>query len=780
MRRLQPHSFWRPYFVLVLSLALTACAAYYVADAAYEQDRLRFERMADRTRDAMTARLRTYIAALRGCAGLVHANNLQRFGGGTQPKQVSAYLIGREAFRNYVGQLRLQSDFPGIQGIGFTVRVPTGQKNEFLAKMRRANAGFRMWPTQKVQSGQEWHSILYLEPMDQRNRAAIGYNMYSEPTRRTAMQKAGDSGDAAASGKVLLKQEITPDKQSGFLIYIPVYRGSQVPRDRQARRTQLLGFVYSPFRAGDFLETLLDEPTQERLLFQLYDGLTPTQRNLLYQSATVPVGYRPAYNRTVTVRAAGRTWTLRVMTRPKFDHDSNAFLVPFIIVSGLIVSLLLFAVTWTQAVAYHRAEQTTQELKQSEVKRERLLASEHEARLQAEEANRAKDEFLAVVSHELRTPLTSILGWASLIRNSPFHEENLRLGLETIERNARAQSQLIEDLLDMSRVVSGRMRLDTEAVSLVPILDAALDAVRPAAQAKNIQLWRRYDALDATNARVLGDSDRLQQVVWNLLTNAIKFTPEDGRIELSLQHVKKDNKEIFEMSVKDNGIGMEPEFVLHAFERFRQADGTATRSHSGLGLGLSIVRHLVEMHGGEVHAYSEGQGLGSTFTVRLPVLAEAPAQGTLQNKLDASVERQADLQLENKNGLVEGRLRGKKVLVVEDEPDARRMIGAILQAHGAHVQAVNSVPAALQMLASWQPDILVSDIGLPGEDGYSLMRQVRALPLEEGGAIPALALTAFASANDRHRALDAGFQSYLAKPISPLQLAETVALLSGD
>ena len=426
---------------------------------------------------------------------MINAGNLQRFGSEQVPTApVSQLLVGRAAFHDYIGKLRLETDFPGIQGVGFSVRVPPNQKNDFLATISRQDAKFRMWPTLKSEAGPDWHSIVYLEPRDERNEAAIGFNMYSEPTRRAAMQKARDTGDAATSGKVFLKQEITPNKQAGFIIYVPVYRGTQAPGNIKARRAQLLGFIYSPFRAGDFFQTLLDVPTQSRLLFRLYDSDALTPENLLYQSALQPEDYTPQYRSTVPFKAAGRNWTVIMENRPDFQRDSNSYLVTFVVVIGLFISAVLFGVTWTQAVAHARAEQTAWQLGQSEEKREQLLKSERHARLQAEEASRAKDDFLAVVSHELRTPLTSILGWASLIRSSQVNKDDLQRGLQTIERNAQAQAQLIEDLLDMSRIVSGRLRIETKPLDLDPILDAALDAARPAAQAKHIQLRKNYVA----------------------------------------------------------------------------------------------------------------------------------------------------------------------------------------------------------------------------------------------------------------------------------------------
>ena len=403
--------------------------------------------------------------------------------------------------------------------------------------------------------------------------------------------------------------------------------------------------------------------------------------------------------------------------------------------------------------------------RRAEVEKTELLASEQAARATAEAANRMKDEFLAIVSHELRSPLNAIMGWAQMLRSRNLPETMLPKALETIERNARLQVQLIEDLLDVSRIIRGKLRLNLYPITLISLIEAALDTARPGAEAKEIRL---LSILDATVGKVLGDSERLQQVVWNLLSNAIKFTPEGGQVEVMLQSV---NSHV-EIIVSDTGIGIKPEFLPFVFERFRQADGTSTRSYSGLGLGLAIVRHLVELHGGTVHVESLGEEKGTTFTVKLPLCKQEggmmydDASDSLNEGIYASSLVSHDS------------LQGLQVLVLDDEADAREFFATVLQEWGAQVKATASVREALEMITSWKPDILVSDIGMPEEDGYSFIRKVRSLPLEQGGQIPAIALTAYARSEDRQRALSEGFHNHLAKPVEPAKLAAAVAKLA--
>ena len=397
----------------------------------------------------------------------------------------------------------------------------------------------------------------------------------------------------------------------------------------------------------------------------------------------------------------------------------------------------------------------------AEQERARLLVLEQSARKQAEEANRMKDEFLATLSHELRTPLNAILGWVQVLRTGKLDETAGARALETVERNARAQAQLIADLLDVSRIITGKLRLDSRPVELHRIIDAALDSVRPAADAKGIQLSLSFAPLASP---VLGDSDRLQQVVWNLLSNAIKFTPRGGRVEVRL----REEGPYAAIQVSDTGIGIRTDFLPYVFDRFRQAESTLTRSHGGLGLGLSIVRHLIELHGGTVEVESEGEGAGATFTVRLPLRAELAERSPFDGGASTSqVWSLPDL------------LREVRVLVVEDEEDTRDLLVTALEQCGADVSAVGTVPEALEFFDRAAPDVLVSDIGVPIEDGYSLIRKVRAREEGQGGRVPAAALTAYARAEDRLRALEAGFQTHLAKPVDPSDLVATVARLAG-
>jgi PAS domain S-box-containing protein len=402
------------------------------------------------------------------------------------------------------------------------------------------------------------------------------------------------------------------------------------------------------------------------------------------------------------------------------------------------------------------------DVKRAAEERERLLTSEHEARGEAETANRVKDEFLAVVSHELRTPLNAILGWAHMLMRGSLDEKTSARGLETIARNATAQNQLISDLLDVSRIISGQLRCEMAGVDLIPLINAAVDTVRPAADGKGIEL---RVMLEPAAGMVSGDAARLQQIVSNLLTNAVKFTARDGRVTV---HLEREGTDVA-IIVRDTGEGISPEFLPYIFDRFRQAEGTSSRQHGGLGLGLAIVRHLVGLHGGTVSAASEGVGKGATLRATFPCIAVS------RNGTDLESARCATDSFDDGESLL---LTGINVLVVDDEPDARELLTIALTHSHAEVRAVSTSQEALEMLNQWRPDVLISDIGMPGEDGYELIRKVRALEPERGGMIPAVALTGYASIEDTARASLAGFQLHLPKPVSPKNLVAAVASLT--
>ncbi|MEN3330759.1 MAG: hypothetical protein V7641_124 [Blastocatellia bacterium] len=394
-----------------------------------------------------------------------------------------------------------------------------------------------------------------------------------------------------------------------------------------------------------------------------------------------------------------------------------------------------------------------------------LFAEAHRARAEAEEANRMKDEFLATVSHELRTPLNAIVGWSHMLRTRSFDEATTARALETIERNAKSQAQIVEDILDVSRIITGKLRLDVQPVDLAAIIEAALDSVRPAAEAREIRLQA---ILDPRAGPVSGDTNRLQQVVWNLLANAVKFTSKNGRIQVRLERVASH----VEIIVADTGQGIRADLLPFVFDRFRQGDSTSTRLHGGLGLGLAIVRHLVELHGGTVTAASTGEGQGATFTVKLPLMP-LQAERYDTGRVPASAPSTSPLQEAPD-------LKGIKVLVVDDEPDTRDMLRTMIGQFGAQVKACASSQDALQVFHEWPPDVIVSDIEMPGEDGYQLMRQIRALGLERGGKTPAVALTAYARTEDRTRAFAAGYQMHIAKPADPIELAAAIASLASQ
>lgn len=401
----------------------------------------------------------------------------------------------------------------------------------------------------------------------------------------------------------------------------------------------------------------------------------------------------------------------------------------------------------------------------AEVLREELLSKERHARERAEAADRAKDEFLAVLSHELRTPLNAVYGWARMLRDGQIRDDGAEQALDAIVRNANAQVQLIDDLLDVSRVITGKMRLDVGPVDLRAVVEGALDAVRPAAEAKEIRL---QIVLDPRAGPIIGDSARLQQVVWNLVMNAVKFTPKGGRIQVHLQRV---NSHV-EIVVSDTGQGIAPEILAFVFDRFRQADSSSTRTHSGLGLGLALVKHLVELHGGTVVAQSSGEGMGATFIVKLPIaIAEMPASaGPRPHPGTSSIDAAVPATM---------RLDGLRVLVVDDDPDAVMLAKAILAGAGATVRTCVSAADALRVLQDWRPVVLVSDIEMPDEDGYSLIRKVRALGPDDGGRTPAIALTAYGRAQDRMRSFAAGYNMHVPKPVDPAELVTIVASLAG-
>ncbi|HKY04176.1 MAG TPA: CHASE domain-containing protein [Blastocatellia bacterium] len=850
-----------PFVVLAGAVIITLLSTYYVRATIQAKDRLRFQNLVQTTSDSIQNRLETYIAILRATSGLFAAS-----GSG---------FVTREEFGAFISEMELQTRYPGIQGVGFTIRVRAEDRARLVAQMReRGQPEFKIWPEQQRD---EYHSIIYLEPMDSRNRAAIGFDMFTEPVRREAMERARDRAAPAASGKVRLVQEIDEQPQAGFLIYYPFYVGGGLPRTESERRDRLVGFVYSPFRADDLLKGIFGAESPPRIDFKVFDSPDMNSEGLLHDSSLGLASESPRFTQVVPVEVAGRNWSIAFTTRPEFDLASGSEMPLLILVVGLVISGVLFAVTRSQTQARAVAERAAETLRASEERFNRafhaspvsmsitrladgkfinvndallatngysrdefvgrtsielgvwaepedrvkvaralaehgtvrnvetrfrmksgeertfllsaerielegelcvlmasiditerklvevahaeLLVREQEARREAVAANRMKDEFLATVSHELRTPLTSMLGWSKMLRMGRLDEAARARAVESIERNARLQAQIIDDLLDVSRIITGNLKLNIQPTNLTDVIEAAIDAIRPAAEAKRIVIEKD---IDAAASPASGDPNRLQQVVWNLLANAVKFTPQGGHLYVAVRRAGA----VLEIEVTDSGQGIDRDFLPFVFDRFRQADSTISRKHGGLGLGLSIVRHIVELHGGTVRALSEGPGKGATFIATLP--AAERRKEVFGQEAQAGETQRARSTI----------LAGLKVLVVEDEPDTREMISMLLAQSGATVTTAPSARAALDSITSFKPDILVSDIGMPDEDGHALIRKVRAMESPEA-RLPAIALTAYAREEDRQLALANGYQLHVAKPVDPQELIVNIASLAG-
>ena len=495
------------------------------------------------------------------------------------------------------------------------------------------------------------------------------------------------------------------------------------------------------------IEVLFDDtgkPNDYRFLatnqaFESHTGLHEAQgKRVLELVPDLDAGWFETYGRVATTGEAHRLEQAAPAMNRHFDVYATRVGEP---------SLRQVAVVFKDVTARKRIEE----------EREQLLEREQIARQEAEAAWRLRDEFLATVSHELRTPLNSMLGWVQMLRAGSLPVDKRERALETIERNARAQAQLIEDLLDVSRVLAGQLRLELETVDAHAVIEAAVETVRPTADARRIQLGTSL----ARVGDISGDAGRLQQIVGNLLSNAVKFTPVGGSVDVELEQ----HGDIAEIRVTDTGRGIEPDFQPFVFERFRQAQSGTTRAHGGLGIGLAIVRQLVAMHGGTVSVRSEGLGHGSTFVVRLPCAAISS-----KRELDRS-GRPDDTGPLALTGTV---LAGRRLLVVEDDHDTREMVATLLEGFGAEVARAESAAKGWQMFQTMRPDTVLSDIGMPEEDGYSFVARIRALPAEAGGQVPVIALTAFAQDADRERAMSAGFTQWLAKPVEPRELISMV------
>ena len=532
--------------------------------------------------------------------------------------------------------------------------------------------------------------------------------------------------------------------------------------DRERALTQLVHLAVPALGDLCAIDILAEDGATSRVAYAHRDG---TKEALVYEA---PVGVRAAIRsgQPVLVSEAGETDLMAEaqsadQLRTLQQLKPRTWLVLPLTARDRVLGAITFAMT-DSAGFYDRVDVRTAEVLARQVALTldgtRLQRDTEAARSATEAANRAKDEFLMTLSHELRNPLNAVSGWAKLLEVGKLGEEQSRHAIEVILRNVNAQVRLVDDLLDMSSVVSGKMRLAIQPVNVADVIGEALDAVRPGAEAKGIQL---QSVLDSPGAQVSGDPGRLQQVVWNLLYNAVKFTPKAGRILVKLQQVKSH----VEIIVSDTGQGIRPDLLPYIFDRLRQGDSSRSRAHGGLGIGLALVRHIAELHGGSVFAESPGEEQGATFVVKLPLMV-------------AGVRDHAVAQA--KSGPPDSpSLVGVRVLVVDDDPAAVELVQEVLTQTGGEVRGAGTAEEALRVLEQWRPDVLVSDIEMPGQDGYTLIRKIRALAPEQGGMTRAVALTAFGRPEDRIRSLMAGFNIHVSKPVDPGELAAIVASLAG-
>ncbi|HYI12998.1 MAG TPA: CHASE domain-containing protein [Thermoanaerobaculia bacterium] len=698
-----------PWFVLGVFVALTLLATWYVWSSTRDADRARFDNAVQSTRDAIQSRIETYVNVLTATRGLVVADP----------------GMPRDLLRAYIRSLNVHVRYPGIQGVGVSIRIPSEEVRQLEAEMRSGGyPKFRVWPESE---GPLVHTIVLVEPQDRRNEVAMGFNMSTNPTRREAMERARDDGRPAATAPVTLVHEMDGRTPSGFLIYTPIYATGTTPPTLAQRRDALIGFVYAPFRANDLFPRAFGSQKQPELGFEVWDG-----QEMLYRSTGI--SDEPRFTDRTTLQIAGRLWHFRWASRREGAGPALFFAFATFF-GGMVIATLLFTLIRVQMRARETAEATAERLRQSEGALQR--------------ANVAKDEFLATLSHELRTPMTAILGWSEMLKEPDLDDESEGMAVDAIRRGAQVQAQLIDDLLDVSRITAGKMKIEPKTVELAGVVSAAVETVRAPAQAKEIELSEEL----AEKLCVNGDDRRLQQVVWNLLTNAVKFTPAGGKVSVRLR--QEGNQAVIE--VEDTGHGIEPEFMPFIFDRFRQADSSTTRSHMGLGLGLAIVRHLVELHGGTIAAESQGKDRGSLFRVRLPLLQEAMSGEAAPETVRADV------------------LRGKRILIVDDDAEVRSYLVAVFRASGVDVSAASSAKAALGRLQEWPADLVLSDLGMPEADGFDLLHWIRSSEIERVRNVPVVALTAFAMPEDRQRALDGGFQGFVAKPVEPGELRKAIS-----
>jgi signal transduction histidine kinase/ActR/RegA family two-component response regulator len=716
-----------PYGVFAIGCAISLAANWYLSQAAMSAAEIRaqseFQADAQQMRRQIQTGVNSYVEVVRATAVLLSSET----------------EINGVEFSRYVRGLQLKERYPAIEGIGFSQCLPARSVPRVLRALALDGTPLKLWPDT---GHDERCPVIFFESPGADRKGIRGFDLTADARMRTAMHAARDSGQPSIARSGVAELTSQRDDEAKLFVFIPVYNAPSV-KDVLARRRALVGFVFSPLDATRLFDHIV-ELTAPSVTYEVFEGAIETPGASLGGVAAV----EPArFESSEPVEVNGSEWLVHVRLL-----SADAAVVPEeaqrALVAGLLISFMLFLVTRAQARAWETAARHEAELRASAE-----ALKEREA--QASAANRAKDEFLATLSHELRTPLNVVLGWVGMLRHDVLSQDRARQALEIIERNARQQAELIDDLLDVSRIITGKLRLNVRAMELAPVVTTVAESLRPSAEAKHVTLKVAELADPST---VMGDPDRLRQTVWNLLSNAVKFTPAGGTVSVHLE--ARDQKLC--LRVRDTGVGISSDFLPFVFERFMQADSTTTRAHSGVGLGLAIVRELIELHGGTVAATSAGANRGSEFSVVLPMHSEVPPPRSARTRAGEPPK-----------------LDDVTVLLIDDDPNTLEMLTEALRSGGAQVCAVDSARRALDALANATPDVIVSDIAMPGEDGLWLINRIRALP---GAArqIPAIALTALARKEDRARALAAGFQVHLAKPVRLDDLQTVVAALAAE
>lgn len=587
-----------PYYVLFFSILLTIGATVLFYQSAKSKDDTRFSNGVNRIRFSLDNRIGLYIALLKAGRGFIQSSD----------------ELNRQKFKDFVESLELEKNYFGAQGIGYSKTIRKDEREDFLASIRAQ--GFSNYKITPETEKEIYQPILYIEPFNERNRRALGFDMASDEKRLAAMERARDTGMAMATGKIYLVQETDEDRQSGFLIYLPIYKTREEPPTIEERQNQLQGYIYSPFRAENFLKDVRDNAGTNDIAIRLYDGESNPE-NLLAQTGgsgeqNLPGQINGNYLTQSEMEVGGRKWTIRYDSLPSFAAQSSINWTPLIFLCGLIFSLLLFGMTYWEAATRAKLQKTAHELTESERQIQGLLEKEQAARRLAETANATKDEFISVVSHELRTPLNAIAGWTRILNSDDLSNNTKNLALQKIEKNLRLQTSLVEDLLNYSQLVSSRVNLEKEEVDCSEIFETVYAEFEPIAEKKGISIAKENNL---NGQKILGDAEKIKIVFINLLSNALKFTPTDGHINAAL--TSKDD--CIEIKIEDSGRGIDSEFLPHIFDRFSQSDSSTTRKFGGLGLGLAVSEHIVKLHHGHIEAKSEGEGKGSTFSVKLPV-----------------------------------------------------------------------------------------------------------------------------------------------------------------